>query len=332
MAHYGANSASHYGTVRDRTQQFVSYREKGKKFSSASVYNESTRLLSQHDASQFTDLEGRPSTTGQASPSTSTSTVRDDPTMTLRQDLQQKMNSIRGLMEDIRVLHGKASLNTFDDTRNDEVAVELATEQITSLFRSCEKALVACNASGANRTNGHQSRVERTIQNNLQKTLALELQKLSLEFRKQQKSYLVRLRERDGRNSAAASALGALDEEGGRGNDGTDSWLSEMQQMAVDNSAALAQERDREVVKIVGSIHDLGVIMKDLSTLVIEQGTVLDRIDYQLQETSTVVDQGVSQLKRAEKSQRRGILASCVLILCAMIAFLFVILIIKSII
>ena len=71
----------------------------------------------------------------------------------------------------------------------------------------------------------------------------------------------------------------------------------------------------------MGSIHDLGMVMKDLSALVIEQGTVLDRIDCQLQETSAVVEQGVSQLRRAEKAQRRGILASCVLILCAMIAF-----------
>ena len=172
------------------------------------------------------------------------------------------------------------------------------------------------------------SRVERTIQNNMQKTLALELQKLSLEFRKQQKSYLVRLRERDGRNSTAASALGALDSEA---SGGMDTFLSEMQSLAVDNSAALAQERDREVVKIVGSIHDLGIIMKDLSTMVVEQGTVLDRIDHQLQETSSVVEQGVSQLRRAEKSQRRGILASLVLVLCAMIAFLFVILVMKSI-
>ena len=303
-----------YGTIRDRTQQFRSYREKGKKFSSASVYNEeSTRLL---DGASTSDLE-----------SGAQSGVGQDPTMALRHDLQQNMRSIRDLMEEIRVLHGKASLNTFDDTRNDEVAVEVATERITSLFRSCEKALLACSNSSMVHS-ASLTPVERKIHQNMQKTLAMELQKLSLDFRKQQKSYLMRLRERDGRNSTAANALGALDDGGPMA---TDTFLSEMQSLEVDSSAALAQERDREVVKIMGSIHDLGVIMKDLSTLVIEQGTVLDRIDYQLQETSSVVEQGVSQLRRAEKAQRRGILASCVLILCAMIAFLFVILIIKSI-
>ena len=38
--------ATPLGTLRDRTQQFRSLREKGKRFSSASVYDaESTRLL-----------------------------------------------------------------------------------------------------------------------------------------------------------------------------------------------------------------------------------------------------------------------------------------------
>eukprot|EP00889_Picochlorum_renovo_P003140 jgi/Picre1/30170/NNA_005539.t1 len=78
------------------------------------------------------------------------------------------------------------------------------------------------------------------------------------------------------------------------------------------------------------SIHDLAQIMKDLSTLVIEQGTVLDRIDYNLEQTSSMVDQGVSQLKRAEKAQRRGILASCVLVLLVMIILMFVVLVVKS--
>jgi syntaxin 16 len=310
-------SVSSLGTVRDRTHKFVSLRERGKKFSSASVYNEysvgeTAGLLGHGGPVGDGDLERGPGSSGGE---------RDDPTLSPRSHIQADMASIRSLMEDIRVLHGKASLNTFDDARVDEVAVEVATEKITSLFRSCEKNLLACNNLGPS-----VSHVEKTIQNNMQKTLALELQKLSLDFRKQQKTYLIRLRERDGRKSTAANALGVIDNESNTG-----TFLSEMQTLAVDNAAAVTQERDREVVKIVASIHDLGQIMKDLSTLVIEQGTILDRIDCTLQQTSSVVDQGVSQLKRAEKSQRRGILASCVLILCAMIAFLFVILIIKSI-
>ena len=52
-----------------------------------------------------------------------------------------------------------------------------------------------------------------------------------------------------------------------------------VQMLRVEGMEAFAEERDREVRAILQSINDLGQIMKDLSTLVIDQGTILDRID-----------------------------------------------------
>lgn len=244
----------------------------------------------------------------------------------VRNEIKADMDSIKELMEELRLLHGRASLSTFDDGRDDEVAVEIATQQITRLFRRCEKALQEFGRSFVNTSSDS---VEYKVQQNLQKTLALDLQRLSLDFRKQQKGYLVKLRDRDGGNKAAANAIGLIDS--GPVDDATyDPGFSEQQSLQVDSSAVLAQERDEEVMKIMSSIHDLAQIMKDLSTLVIEQGTILDRIDYNLEDTSSKVDQGVSQLRRAERTQRRGILASCVLILVIMVAVMFVVLLVKT--
>jgi syntaxin 16 len=55
---------------------------------------------------------------------------------------------------------------------------------------------------------------------------------------------------------------------------------------AVDDMEVQVAKRDHEINSIVESIEELSQIFKELAVLVIDQGTVLDRIDYNMEQVS----------------------------------------------
>lgn len=64
-----------------------------------------------------------------------------------------------------------------------------------------------------------------------------------------------------------------------------------------------ADERMREIQRIAKSVEDLAVLFKELATLVVEQGTILDRIDHNMETAVEATQKGVVELQDAEKYQ-----------------------------
>ncbi|XP_020715146.1 syntaxin-16 isoform X3 [Ceratitis capitata] len=94
-----------------------------------------------------------------------------------------------------------------------------------------------------------------------------------------------------------------------------------------EENTRVALSRDEEVTKIVKSIYDLNDIFKDLSQMVQEQGTVLDRIDYNVEQTQTKVSEGLRQLQRAEMYQRKNRKMCIIMVLAAVTLFMLLLLI-----
>lgn len=94
-----------------------------------------------------------------------------------------------------------------------------------------------------------------------------------------------------------------------------------------EENSRFAINRDEEVTKIVKSIYDLNDIFKDLSQMVQEQGTILDRIDYNVEQTQTRVSEGLRQLQRAEMYQRKNRKMCIIMVLASVTLFMLLLLI-----
>ncbi len=71
-----------------------------------------------------------------------------------------------------------------------------------------------------------------------------------------------------------------------------------------DNSDIILQRRDNELNQLLNSVNDLAQIFKDMQTLVMEQGSILDRIDYNIDIASTNVTTGKKSIVKANEYQK----------------------------
>jgi hypothetical protein len=77
----------------------------------------------------------------------------------------------------------------------------------------------------------------------------------------------------------------------------------------------LVNQRDEEITKIAKSIEELAQIFKELAVLVIDQGTILDRIDYNMENAVEHAKEGVKQLYKAEEHQKKNLAIKCIILL-----------------
>ena len=112
-------------------------------------------------------------------------------------------------------------------------------------------------------------------------------------------------------------------------NDSSGDFFTTQQMAVVDDLTMAVQSRDQEIIKIAQSIEELGSIFKELAVLVIDQGTILDRIDYNMEAVVEHTKTGIKQLEKAEKSQKNARPLRCIMCLSLTIFVLLVILILK---
>ncbi|KAM1038674.1 hypothetical protein ACFX2C_033337 [Malus domestica] len=242
----------------------------------------------------------------------------------LSEEVAANVQRARVKMAELTKAHAKALMPSFGDGKEDQRLIESLTQEITNLIRKSEKRLQRLSAAGPSE--------DSNVRKNVQRSLATDLQTLSMDLRKKQSTYLKRLRQQtegqdgDDLEMNLNGSTSRMD-----GDDLDDMMFNERQMAKLKKNEAFTAEREREIQQVVESVNELAQIMKDLSVLVIDQGTIVDRIDYNIQNVASTVDEGLKQLQKAERTQKQGGMVMCATVLVIMCFVMLVLLILKEI-
>ena len=223
--------------------------------------------------------------------------------------VKDALAEIQRMMDNLQSLHASRVGSVFGKDLDDmEGRIEYMTRDITDQFRSAERILQKVGAA-TRRAGGE----EAAIGANVQRSLAKQLQELSVSFRASQRKYLQEVKAQKHGDMVGDSKFGInLDDNGG-------DFFTTQQVQVVDDLQDAIQSRDQEISKIAQSIEELGTIFKELAVLVIDQGTILDRIDYNMEAVVEHTKTGITQLEKAEKQQKNSRPLKCIICLVILI-------------
>jgi syntaxin 16 len=236
-------------------------------------------------------------------------------------NVEGQVKTIEDLIEKLHEAHKNRLMVRFDDETDSarDREIDKLTNEITKTFNYAKNQLEQIGKSG----NGGD---EDAVCKNVQKTIASRLQHLSLSFRKSQKQYLSRLKLQ--KSGKSPIFLDDNEDEESRGaNSGV--VLSEGELLVLEENQINLRERDKEIQKIADSIGELATIFRELAVLVIEQGTILDRIDYNMDMVVDSTKHAVEELKKTEQIQKQARPQKCIFVLVIIIFVLLVILAFK---
>ncbi|GMP40036.1 hypothetical protein CsSME_00010643 [Camellia sinensis var. sinensis] len=240
------------------------------------------------------------------------------------EEISANVQRVRVKIAELAKAHTKALMPSFGDGKEDQRRIESLTQEITVLLKKSEKRLQILSAGGPSE--------DSNIRKNVQRSLATDLQSLSMELRKKQSTYLKRLQQQKEGPDGVDIEMNLNGNNSRREDDDLDDMgFNEHQMAKLRKSEAFTAEREREINQVVESVHELAQIMKDLSVLVIDQGTIVDRIDYNIQNVAASVEDGFKQLQKAEKTQKEGGMVMCVSVLIIMCFIMLLLLILKQI-
>uniref|UniRef100_A0A914GZ72 Uncharacterized protein n=1 Tax=Globodera rostochiensis TaxID=31243 RepID=A0A914GZ72_GLORO len=225
-------------------------------------------------------------------------------------EVNYELTRIKAREPTLRELQQKQLTNLdFSDDKGSHDTGKIAelTEELTSMFGHCKRLIKLIEEDETDQQTSFNK-----LRQNVVASLVLLLNALMHEFRASQSSYLRHLDSRKNNldsfviksNVPTISGVnGALDS---TNNDGEEEELSIDQIQYIMQNEHMSKEREKEVIKISRSILELNSMFKDIASMIVDQGTILDRIDYNVEQSASRIKSAFKSVKKAEKYQQQN--------------------------
>ena len=273
----------------------------------------------------------------------------------IARDIDDYLKETSLKMEQLMKLYRQNSLPGFDDKSYDAKEIEDLSVSILQLFQQCYNIMKKLESIHSTQiSNGKQlNRTELIILDNMTKRYAQKIQWESNKFRVLQNNYLKFLNKDDlkpifPKNDKESSqlVLSMMEEEdkmnaqgisNGQGTGSEDieeysRYTLEQQQLKrqtlTNTNQRFLEERDEEIAQLANGVFEVSVIFREMQSLIINQGSIIDRIDYNLENTVVELRGANQHLESATRYQKRSQKCKLILLLtlCVIALFFFVML------
>ena len=151
--------------------------------------------------------------------------------------------------------------------------------------------------------------IQNRIKSNMKQSLLTNLTNFTKKFKVNQKIYSEKYKDLVGEDDPTFDLSNNIEENSNEKKGGF---------LKMDDSKRL-QQRDNELSLLLTNVNELATIFKDIQTLVMEQGSILDRIDYNIDVAGDNVVKSKKSLTKANEYHKQNCFRNIILVLIVII-------------
>ena len=147
----------------------------------------------------------------------------------------------------------------------------------------------------------------------MQQTVIKKITEFTKKFKVNQEIYSKKYKELVGEDDPTFQINTSSKKDNNEANNTFDNFL-----MTQDNNSILMR-RDTQLSELLNSVTDLAEMFKDMQNLVMEQGSILDRIDYNIDIASTNITSGKNSIVKANEYHKNNCFRNVIIVVLVVI-------------